>query len=138
MVSSLYSSSSNISNFVSCTQFFEPECAVDRAARRNGASFEITIVLSNTLDRLTVNTPSLRDTRMRVRGPAGVREDVIFRHPPGRLSGSSTFRAPVHREGGARFRFEAGRIRELWVLGGLVGLDAWLKSKAESQPFILD
>jgi hypothetical protein len=36
---------------------------------------------------------SLRDTRMRVRGPAGVREDVIFRHPPGRLSGSSTFRA---------------------------------------------
>ena len=30
---------------------------------------------------------------MRVRGPAGVREDVIFRHPPGRLSGSSTFRA---------------------------------------------
>ena len=30
---------------------------------------------------------------MRVRGPASVREDVIFRHPPGRLSGSSTFRA---------------------------------------------
>ena len=36
---------------------------------------------------------SLRDTRMRVRGPAGVCEDVIFRHPPGRLSGSSTFPA---------------------------------------------
>jgi hypothetical protein len=30
---------------------------------------------------------------MYVRGPAGVREDVIFRHPPGRLSGSSTFPA---------------------------------------------
>ena len=38
---------------------------------------------------------SLRDTRMRVRGPAGVCEDAIFRHPPGRLSGSSTFRAAV-------------------------------------------
>jgi len=35
-------------------------------------------------------------------------------------------------------RFEAERIRELWVLGDLVGLDAWLKSNAESQPVILD
>jgi hypothetical protein len=59
MVSSLYWSSSNKSNFVSCNQFFELECAVDRAARRNGAPFEIIIVLSNTLDQLTVNTPPL-------------------------------------------------------------------------------
>jgi hypothetical protein len=26
---------------------------------------------------------------------------------------------------------------QLWVLGDLVGLDAWLKSNAESQPVIL-
>jgi SnoaL-like polyketide cyclase len=45
---------------------------------------------------------------------------------------------PVHWEGTALFRFEAERIRELWVLGDLVGLDALLKSNAESQPFILD
>jgi hypothetical protein len=35
----------------------------------------------------------LRDTRMHVRGPAGVRADAILRHPRGRLSGSSTCRA---------------------------------------------
>jgi predicted ester cyclase len=45
---------------------------------------------------------------------------------------------PVHWEGAVLFRFEAVRIRELWVLGDLVGLDAWLKSNAESQPVILD
>jgi len=43
---------------------------------------------------------------------------------------------PVHWEGAALFRFEAGRIRELWVLGDLAGLDALLKSNAESQPAI--
>jgi len=43
----------------------------------------------------------------------------------------------VHWEGAARFRFEAERIRELWVPGDLVGLDAWLKSNAEPQPVIL-
>jgi predicted ester cyclase len=34
---------------------------------------------------------------------------------------------PVHWEGAALFRFEVGRISELWVLGDLVGLDALLK-----------
>ena len=34
----------------------------------------------------------------------------------------------VHWEGAALFRFEASRIRELWVLGDLVRLDAVLKS----------
>jgi predicted ester cyclase len=37
---------------------------------------------------------------------------------------------PVHWQGAALFRFEAGRIRELWVLGDLIGLDALLKSNA--------
>jgi predicted ester cyclase len=40
----------------------------------------------------------------------------------------------VHWEGAALFRCEAGRIRELWVLGDLVGLDALLKSNAELPP----
>jgi predicted ester cyclase len=39
---------------------------------------------------------------------------------------------PLHWEGAALFRFEAARIRELWVLGDLVGLDALLRSNAES------
>jgi hypothetical protein len=60
---------------------------------------------------------------MGVRGPAGVREDMIFRHSPGRLSGSSDFRA-AGTLGAALVRFEAERIRELGVLGDLVGLDA--------------
>ena len=76
---------------------------------------------------------------MRVRGPAGVRADVIFRHPSGRLWGVIGLPLrPVYYEGATRFRFEAERIRELRVLGDLVGLDAWLKSNAESQPLILD
>jgi steroid delta-isomerase-like uncharacterized protein len=41
-------------------------------------------------------------------------------------------------EGAALFVFEAGRIRELWVLGDLVGLDALLKANAESNPVIRD
>jgi predicted ester cyclase len=40
----------------------------------------------------------------------------------------------VHWEGAALFRFEAAQIRALWVLGDLVGLDALLRSNAESQP----
>jgi predicted ester cyclase len=44
---------------------------------------------------------------------------------------------PVHWEGAALFRFEAERIRELWVLGDLVSLDALLRSNAESQPAVL-
>lgn len=39
---------------------------------------------------------------------------------------------PVHWEGAARFRFEDARIRELWVLGDLAGLDALLKSNARA------
>jgi predicted ester cyclase len=39
----------------------------------------------------------------------------------------------IHWEGAALFRFEAARIRELWVMGDLAGLDALLKSNAESQ-----
>jgi predicted ester cyclase len=37
---------------------------------------------------------------------------------------------PVHWRGAALFRFEENRIRALWVLGDLVGLDALLKSNA--------
>jgi predicted ester cyclase len=37
---------------------------------------------------------------------------------------------PVDWLGAALFRFEDDRIRELWVLGDLVGLDALLKSNA--------
>jgi predicted ester cyclase len=44
---------------------------------------------------------------------------------------------PVHWEGAALFRFEVGRIRDLWVLGDLFGLDALLKSNAESTPAVL-
>jgi predicted ester cyclase len=55
----------------------------------------------------------------------------------GALRGHRPSGRPVHWEAAALFRFEAERIRELWVLGDLVGLDAWLKSKAESQPVIL-
>jgi predicted ester cyclase len=45
---------------------------------------------------------------------------------------------PVHWGGAALFRFEASRIRELWVLGDLVGLDAVLKSNAQLPSVILD
>jgi predicted ester cyclase len=37
---------------------------------------------------------------------------------------------PVHWHGAALFRFEDGRIGELWVLGDLAGLDATLSSNA--------
>jgi predicted ester cyclase len=37
---------------------------------------------------------------------------------------------PVRWEGAALFRFDSMRIRELWVLGDLAGLDAILKSNA--------
>jgi predicted ester cyclase len=40
---------------------------------------------------------------------------------------------PVHWEGAALFSFEDGRIRELWVLGDLIGLDAMLKSNAQQE-----
>lgn len=195
MVSSLYSSRSNKSNFVSCNQFFELECVVDRATRRNGAPFEITIVLSNTTDRLTVSTPPLVAScyqRLWNAGDEGAVPELLsaefsFRGARGaelkghaafgeyvcrvrtalahyrceilecvsegqqafakmRFSGIhvGTFRGhrpsgrPVHWEGAALFRFEAARIRELWVLDDLVGLDALLNSNAESQPVILD
>jgi predicted ester cyclase len=36
---------------------------------------------------------------------------------------------PVHWDGAALFRFEDGRIGELWVLGDLAGLDAMLSSR---------
>jgi|SRR5579859_1713806 len=36
----------------------------------------------------------------------------------------------VHWSGAALFRFESTRIRELWVLGDLIGLDTLLKSNA--------
>lgn len=38
----------------------------------------------------------------------------------------------VYWEGAARFRFEDVRIRELWVLGDLAGLDVVLKSNARA------
>ena len=41
---------------------------------------------------------------------------------------------PVHWHGAALFRFEHGRIGELWVLGDLVGLDAMLRSNARERP----
>jgi hypothetical protein len=56
----------------------------------------------------------------------------------GGLQGHRPSGRPVHWEGAALVRFEAERIHELSVLGDLVGLDAWLKSKAESRPVILD
>jgi hypothetical protein len=92
---------------------------------------------------------SLRDTRMRVRGPAGVREDAIFRHPRGRLSGSSTFPAagtlgrcralPLRGRANSRAmsagrprwarrlveiegRIAARHSRLMWVLADVVGL----------------
>lgn len=37
---------------------------------------------------------------------------------------------PVEWLGAALFRFEAGRIAELWVLGDLTGLDALLRANA--------
>jgi predicted ester cyclase len=48
----------------------------------------------------------------------------------GDLRGHRPSGLPVHWEAAALFRFEGGRIRELWVLGDLVGLDALLKSNA--------
>jgi hypothetical protein len=45
---------------------------------------------------------------------------------------------PLHWEAAALFRFAAEPIRELSVLGDLVGLDSWLKSNAQSRPVILD
>jgi predicted ester cyclase len=39
---------------------------------------------------------------------------------------------PLHWEGAAHFRFESARIRELWVLGDLAGLEAVLKSNARA------
>ena len=55
----------------------------------------------------------------------------------GPFRGHRPSRRPLHWEGAALFRFDAKRIRELWVLGDLVELDAWLKSNAQSQPVIL-
>lgn len=194
MVSSLYSSRLNKSNFVSCNQFFELECAVDRAAPRNGAPFEITTVLSNTMDRLIVSTPPLVAScyeRLWHAGDEGAVPELLsaefsFRgsrgaelkgHPAfweyicgfrtalahyrceilecvpegqqafakmrfssihlGAFRGHRPSGRPVHWQGAALLRFEAERICELWVLGNLVGLDAWLKSNAQSQPVIL-
>jgi predicted ester cyclase len=164
-------------------------------ARRNGAPFEITIVLSNTLDRLTVSTPplvasccerlwnagdeaampELLSAEFSFRGSLGTeikgyaafweyvcevrtalahyRCEILECVSEGsrafakmRFSGIhvGAFRGyqpsgrPVHWAGAALFRFEAARIRELWVLGDLAGLDALLKSNAELPPVILD
>lgn len=38
---------------------------------------------------------------------------------------------PVHWLGAALFRFEAGKIAELWVLGDVAGLEAVLKENAK-------
>jgi predicted ester cyclase len=43
---------------------------------------------------------------------------------------------PVHWGGAALFRFEHARIKDLWVLGDLVGLDTLLKSNAASPPSV--
>jgi hypothetical protein len=65
------------------------------------------------------------------RGSSASRRATAFPHfkcfggPPYQPSGRAT-----HREGAALFRFEAERIRDLWVLGDLVGLDALLKSNS--------
>jgi hypothetical protein len=47
VISSLYSSCSNKSNFVSGNQFFELQCAGNRTMQRFAGSFEVTIVFSN-------------------------------------------------------------------------------------------
>jgi predicted ester cyclase len=39
---------------------------------------------------------------------------------------------PIHWSGAALFRFGNARIKELWVLGDLVGLDVLLKSNENS------
>lgn len=39
---------------------------------------------------------------------------------------------PVHWFGAALFRFEAGRIAELWVLGDMAGLEAVLQENAKA------
>jgi len=57
---------------------------------------------------------------------SGIHVGVFRGRPPSGL--------PVHWEGAALFRFEAGRIHDLWVLGDLVGLDALLTSNAHSRP----
>ena len=41
---------------------------------------------------------------------------------------------PVHWLGAALFRFETGRIAELWVLGDLAGLDAMLDNAQPTGP----
>ena len=48
----------------------------------------------------------------------------------GNFRGYSPSHLPVQWDGAALFRFDGSRIRELWVLGDLVGLDAVLKSNA--------
>jgi predicted ester cyclase len=50
----------------------------------------------------------------------------------GELRGRPPSGLLVQWEGAALFHFEGGRIRELWVLGDLVGLDALLKSNASA------
>ena len=60
---------------------------------------------------------------------SGIHVGVFCGYPPSGL--------PVRWDGAALFRFEAERIRELWVLGDLAGLDEMLKSNAESQPAVL-
>jgi hypothetical protein len=52
----------------------------------------------------------------------------------GELRGYRGSRLPVHWLGAALFRFEAGRISKLWVLGDLNGLDAMLGSNAGAKP----
>ena len=52
----------------------------------------------------------------------------------GNFRGHQPSGLPVHWHGAALFRFEHGRIGELWVLGDLVGLDAMLRSNARERP----
>ncbi len=57
--SSLYSSTLGTSNSVFGNQFFEPKTGGFSRYSQPAAEFKVTIVLSNTMDRLTVSTPPL-------------------------------------------------------------------------------
>jgi predicted ester cyclase len=170
------------------TSFSNSKPATFFGIAHSRAEFELTIVLSNTFDRLPMSIPplvtSFYDRLWNAGDEAAVPDllalDFSFRGSLGaelkghaafwdyvcgvrtalahyrcdilecvseghqafakmRFSGThvSVFRGhrptglPIRWEGAALFHFEAGRIRELWVLGDLAGLDALLKSNAE-------
>ena len=48
----------------------------------------------------------------------------------GEFRGYAPSGLPVHWLGAALFRFDHGKIAELWVLGDLMGLDALLAKNA--------